>query len=140
MMFGVRVLEVSATQRAELEAIVARPSEHAGVARRARVVLWSADGLSGAEIARRLTLSPEAVSRIRHRFRTGGVGGLAEQPKSGRKDNKVPPAVVERVLQLAMSPPPAGRSRWTTRLLAKAVDLTSGSERVNEFETPVRVV
>ncbi|RYZ61827.1 MAG: IS630 family transposase, partial [Proteobacteria bacterium] len=98
----------------------------AGVVRRARVVLWSADGLSGAEIARRLTLSPEAVSRIRHRFRTGGVAGLAEQPKSGRKDNKVPPDVVERVLQLAMSPPPTGRSRWTTRLLAKAVDLTSG--------------
>lgn len=29
-------------------------------------------------------------------------------------------------MQLAMSPPPAGRSRWTTRLLARTVGLTSG--------------
>ena len=29
-------------------------------------------------------------------------------------------------MQMAMSPPPAGRSRWTTRLLAKQVGLTSG--------------
>ena len=37
------------------------------------------------------------------------------------------PAIVEaRVVHLAMSPPPAGRSRWTTRLLAKEVRLTSG--------------
>ena len=29
-------------------------------------------------------------------------------------------------MQLALSPPPAGRSRWTTRLLAEAVGRTSG--------------
>ena len=35
------------------------------------------------------------------------------------------PETVEAV-QLALSPPPAGRSRWTTRLLGQAVGLTSG--------------
>ncbi|HVK78880.1 MAG TPA: helix-turn-helix domain-containing protein [Kofleriaceae bacterium] len=86
----------------------------------------SADGVLGTEIATRLDLTPEEVSRIRPRFRDDGVAGLAERPKTGRKDNKVPPETVERVIQLAMSPPPAGRSRWTTRLLAKVVGLTSG--------------
>lgn len=81
--------------------------------------------MSGTAIAAQLDLTPEAVSRIRRRFEGGGVDGLAEQPRSGRTDNKVPVEVVERVVQLAMSPPPAGRSRWTTRLLAKAVGLTS---------------
>ena len=38
----------------------------------------------------------------------------------------MPRETVERVFQLAMSPPPAGRSRWTTRLLGKKVGLTSG--------------
>lgn len=37
MMHPVRMLEVSAEQRAELEAIMARPSAHAGVVRRDRV-------------------------------------------------------------------------------------------------------
>src|SRR6185436_2810907 len=39
----------------------------------------------------------------------------------------VPPETVERIVQMALSPPPAGRSRWTTRLLAREVHLTSST-------------
>lgn len=120
-----RLIKLSARKRAELEATIAKPSARAGLVRRARVVLLSADGVSGVEIATRLDLTPEAVSRIRRRFLDDGVDGLADRPKSGRTDNKVPPEKIERLVQLAMSPPPAGRSRWTTRLLAKALGLTS---------------
>jgi len=119
-------MKVRPRQRQQLEEIVARPSAPAGLVRRARVVLLSADGLPGREIAVRLDLSAEQVSRIRTRFRTEGVDGVSARPKSGRKDHAVPPATVDRIVQLAMSPPPAGRSRWTTRLLAKKVGLTSG--------------
>jgi transposase len=120
------VVVLTAKQRRELEQLVARATESAQVIRRAHVVLWSADGVAGADIARRLHLSAEAVSRIRRRFLDGGVAGLATRPKGGRTDHAVPAATVERVVELAMSPPPAGRSRWTTRLLAKEVGLTSG--------------
>jgi transposase len=123
-----QIIEIKLTteQRQELQALIARPSESAGLVRRARVVLLSASGVSGREIALRLDLTPEHVSKIRSRFRAEGVGGLTERPKAGRKDHAVPAATVERIVQLAMSPPPAGRSRWTTRLLAKEVGLTSG--------------
>jgi transposase len=117
---------LSPTQRHELQSLVTRASESAGVVRRAHVVLWSADGVSGQEIAERLRLTPEAVSRIRRRFLDSGVVGLQTQPKAGRKDHAVPAATVERVIELAMSPPPAGRTRWTTRLLGKEVDLSAG--------------
>ena len=120
------LIKLTAKRRAELQATVAKSSAAAGVVRRARVVLLSADGVSGTDIATRLDLTPEAVSRIRRRFREMGVAGLAERLKSGRKDNRVPPATIERIVQLAMSPPPAGRSRWTTRLLAKVVGHSSG--------------
>jgi transposase len=119
------VIKLTEKRRAELEAIVARSSAPAGTVRRARAVLFSADGVSGTDIATRLDLTPEAVSRIRRRFVDQGVQGLAERPRSGRKGNKVPPATVERIVQMAMSPPPPGRSRWTTRLLAKAVGHSS---------------
>jgi transposase len=119
-------MKIRVNQRRELEEIVARPSAPAGLVRRARVVLLSADDVSGTEIAVRLDLSPEQVSRIRARFRSEGVAGLTARPKTGRKDHAVPRETVERVVQLAMSPPPAGRSRWTTRLLGKKVGLTSG--------------
>lgn len=120
------LIKLTAKRRAELQATVAKSSAAAGVVRRARVVLLSADGVSGTDIATRLDLTPEAVSRIRRRFREMGVAGLAERLRSGRKDNRVPPATIERIVQLAMSPPPAGRSRWTTRLLAKVVGHSSG--------------
>jgi transposase InsO family protein len=70
-------MKIRSKQRQELEEIVARPSAPAGLVRRARVVLLSAEGVSGAEIAVRLDLSPEHVSRIRKRFRTEGVPRLA---------------------------------------------------------------
>jgi transposase len=119
-------MKVSPSQRRELEAIVARRTEAAGLVRRARVILLSADDVSGREIALRLDLSPEAVSRIRARFRREGVAGLQERPKAGRKDHAVPAETVERIVQLAMSPPPPGRIRWTTRLLGREVGITSG--------------
>jgi len=109
-----------------LEALVARASAPAGVVRRARVILLSAAGMGGAEIAARFDLSAEAVSRIRRRFLAHGVEGLADRPKAGRRDHAVPPETVEQIVQLALSPPPAGRSRWTTRLLGAAVGRTSG--------------
>jgi transposase len=119
-------IRLTANERQELEAMVARPSSAAGLVRRARVILLSDRGLSGREIARRLDLSPEHVSVLRSRFRADGTAGLQERPKAGRKDHAVPALVVEQIVQLAMSPPPAGRSRWTTRLLAKEFKLTSG--------------
>jgi transposase len=119
-------VKLSVKQRRELEVIVSRRNASAAHVRRARVILLTADDVSGREIALRLDLSPEAVSRIRARFEVDGVAGLASKAKSGRKDHAVPADVVERIVALAMSPPPAGRSRWTTRLLGKAVGLTSG--------------
>ena len=117
---------VSAQQRRQLTAVVAAATAPAQEVRRAQVILWTADGISGAEIAARLHISAEAVSRMRRRFVDHGVAGLATRPKAGRTDHAVPPATEERLVELAMSPPPAGRSRWTTRLLARQVGLTSG--------------
>src|SRR5262249_44444888 len=52
----------------------------------------------------------------RHRGR-----GAGNAPESGRKNHAVPAATVERLLELALSEPPAGHSPWTTRLLAQEV-------------------
>jgi transposase len=117
---------LTSEQRRELEQLLAQATAPAQEVRRAQVVLWSADAIAGMEIARRLHMSAEAVSRIRHRFLDTGVAGLATRPKAGRKDHAVPATTVERLLELALSEPPARRSRWTTRLLAQEVGLTSG--------------
>ena len=123
----VNEIKLTTKARRQLLTIVGRPSEAAGLVRRCRVVLLTGDGVLASEIAGRLSLTPEAVSRIRRRFLDGGVDALFDRPKTGRKDHAVPVTVVEKIVDLAMSPPPAGRSRWTTRLLGKVVGLTSGA-------------
>jgi transposase len=93
-------------------------------------VLLTGDGISATEIAARLDLTPEAVSRIRRRFLDGGVEGLYDRPKAGRTDHAVAPEIVEKIVELALSPPPAGRSRWTTRLLARESRLSNSTVSV----------
>lgn len=119
-------ITLSRKQRTELEGIVSRSSEAAGLVRRARVILLSANGEASVEIARRLEITPEAVARIRRRYLDYGVSALPDRQRAGRKDHAVPVETVDRLVKLAMSPPPAGRSRWTTRLLGREVGLTSG--------------
>ena len=118
---------LTAKQRRALEAVLGQPSARAGHARRIRVVLLSADGLPGTEVARRVGITPSQVSRIRVRFKSGGIQGLADQPKAGRKDHALSPEIIEQIEQLALSPPPAGRSRWTARLLARHVKISRTS-------------
>lgn len=120
-------LELTPKARKALEAVLARPTSPSGLARRVRVVLLSADEIPGVEIARRLGLTQEHVCRVRQRFIDFGIDGLADRKKTGRKDHAVPQATIERIVELAMSPPPAGRTRWTTRLLAREVGHASGT-------------
>src|SRR5262249_56856113 len=68
----------------------------------------------------------EGVAGLRGGCEEGGGRGRVTRPKAGRKDHAVPADTVERIVALALSPPPAGRSRWTTRLLAREVHVTSG--------------
>ena len=73
---------------------------------------------------------------LRHSLRTdqreSGLGrcrlGIREcQPsaRAGREDHAVPAETIERIIQTALSPPPAGRARWTTRLLGRKFNLTT---------------
>ena len=120
-----RFIEIKLTdkQREELRSIVRRPSESAGLVRRARVVLLSDEGVSGREIALRLDLSPEHVSKVRSRFRAEGVAGLTERPKPGRTDHAVSVTAKSEGIwieknegrsQSGRSSCPASRRMWRT--------------------------
>jgi hypothetical protein len=71
-------------QRRELERRAAAYSgPHRDVVR-AKAILYAAEGISNAEIARRLDQSRQAVSEWRKRFCQEGVQGLEERPRPGR--------------------------------------------------------
>jgi transposase len=115
-------LRLRMSDRKRLEELIAKPNARAGHVRRAWVVLMTADGVRGREIATRLHLTAPQVCRIRARFERAGVEGLADQPKRGRGNN-VPEEQVRLVVSKVMGPPPPGHAQWSTRTLAKEVGL-----------------
>ena len=75
---------LTAEERADLEAIVASRSLPHGLVRRANSILLTESGVSVRATARRVKVTPPAVSNWRRRFREQRLAGLHDQLKSGR--------------------------------------------------------
>ena len=106
-------LQLSPLQRRELR----RLSQTAvgRVALRALMVLWRAEGQTPLEIAARLACHRETVSLWGERYRTLGIAGLEDEPRSGRPRH-FDPATRDQVEAVLAQPPPEGdqpRARWT---------------------------
>jgi len=70
--------------REQLMAWARASTIRAGFARRARIVLLAAAGISHTEIAERMGVSRQTVVTWRGRHERSGLAGLADQPRSGR--------------------------------------------------------
>ena len=118
----VKPLEISDGDRQELSRRLRRRQIPAAEQTRARIVLLSAEGLSGREIGKRAGVTAQTVSKWRIRFEREGIDGLADSPRSGRPrtitDEKVA-EVIERTLQSK----PARATHWSTTLMAKETQL-----------------
>src|SRR5436305_9675878 len=113
-------VEVSAAERARLEAVVAgrnSPQKHVW---RARVVLAAAEGLGTNGIVRRTGKSKPRVRPWRARFAAEGVAGLLRDKTRKPGTPPLPAATVERVVELTRQGPPGEATRWTGRAMAKA--------------------
>jgi transposase len=120
-----RAVRLSITE-AQLEALrgqLAGKGLRPGHRRRVQVIMLTVEGLGGAAIVQRTGLSLSQVSRVRERFRRSGVEGLADRPRPGR-GNRVPAAMVQRILAMVASPPPLGVGRWSVGRLAQPTGLS----------------
>jgi transposase len=80
---------------------------------------------SDAEIAEALDTSASTVHRVRQAWVEQGLeAALSRQSPTGRQYRKLDGAQEAQLIAVACSAPPAGRTRWTLKLLAdKLVDL-----------------
>jgi transposase len=82
------------------------------------MVLMAADGLSNAEIGRRLSVRRATVSQWRSRFQQRRLAGLEDAPRSGAP--KVYTAQTEaRILAVLDEDPPAGHATWNGPLITQ---------------------
>ena len=78
------VITLSQREEAELRRRAARYTAPYMEVVRARIVLMAADGMQNKDIAERLMLPVQIVSKWRKRFYEEGLAGLDERPRPGR--------------------------------------------------------
>jgi transposase len=118
-------VEVSKAQRVELEAWLRTETIAQGLARRARIVLGSANRESIRELAERLEVSPPTVCLWRRRFGESGTAGLRSRARSGRR-RRISSAQERAVVSATMRPPKTA-THWSARRLAKEVGLSAAT-------------
>ena len=89
-------IEFSPAERTALESTSRRYTAPYRDVIRARIVLLAADHQENVEIARRLELPVQIVSKWRKRFFEERLAGLAERPRTGRRPGLPPSARVRR--------------------------------------------
>ena len=120
-------IEVSAADRARLEAVAAdrnSPQKHVW---RARIILATAKGVGTVEIMRRTGKSKPCVWRWQERFMSEGVDGLL---RDKTRPSRIPPLgaeVAERVVALTLADPPPETTHWTAAMMAKAAGISVSS-------------
>jgi transposase len=113
-------LFVSSADRARLAAIVADRNSRQKHARRAHVVLLTAERLGTAEIMRRTGLGKVSVWRWQERYIDEGVDGLLRDKTRPSRIPKLAAAKVAEVVRLTMEePPPGDATHWTVRAMAE---------------------
>ncbi len=92
----------------------------ARAAKRARIVLLAADGMSNRDIAEVVDLHYNQVAVWRKRYSEFGLAGLGDEERPGR------PVVYDHddvllLVKTVTEPPPVGATRWTMEALAEAM-------------------
>ena len=123
-------VELTPAQREELAALCRRQTAGAALVRRARILLLTdeahPDGRRrDVDVAERVDLSVRQMARVRRRFAERGEGvpltaAVDRKPRGPAPERRrLDGAAEARLVALACSTPPAGRDRWTLRLLAE---------------------
>jgi transposase len=118
------VVRLLPAERTLLGELIAAGTAPARTLTHARVLLKADRGADGpawtdARIAEAVETSPATVARVRRRWAEGGLDDALRRRPTGPRARKLDGAQEARLIALACSAPPAGRARWSLRLLAE---------------------
>ena len=117
-------VQLTEAQRARLRTLIGRGEAPARLLTRARILLKANQGEGGpgwtdAAIAGALDVHPTTVARVRRACVEAGVDAALERKRPDRVYARRLDGTAEaHLVAVACADPPAGRERWTLRLLA----------------------
>jgi transposase len=112
-------VKVSEQDQREVRQLLRAGMQQVRVVLRALALEQLSLGLSAPAVARIVHLTPQAVRRIGHRYRRGGLpSALYERPGRGAEP-LLDTSEKQRIIAMVCSQPPPGYARWTVRLVAE---------------------
>jgi transposase len=120
-------IQLSRSERRNLEAVVANrnsPQKHAW---RAKIVLLTAGGRGTAEIMQATGKAKTVIWRWQERFRDEGAAGLWRDKTRRSRIPPLSPEVAKRVVALTLAGPPPAASHWSGSAMAKAAGISVSS-------------
>ena len=112
-------IEVTKKDQKELRRLLAGGVQQVRVVLRAVALLHLAQGVSAPRVSRTVPLTPQAIRKIAHRYREGGLErALYERQRPGPAEILEDPQK-QRIIAMVCSQPPEGQARWTVRLVAE---------------------
>ncbi len=138
---------LTAAERARLHELLSRGTAAARKLTHARILVKADDAPDGpawgdAQIVEAFDVSRPTVERVRQQFVAEGLdAALARRQSPTQRRGKLDGEQEARLVALACSAPPAGRARWTMRLLAERfVILADDEEQPVSHETVRRTL
>src|ERR1700693_2217079 len=112
-------VELSKQERQELRRLLQSGLQPVRTVQRALALRQPGDGQGIRKVAANVGLTPKTLWLTSQRYRQGRLErALYERPRPG-KARLLDPQQRQRIVALVCGPPPAGRARWTVRLLAE---------------------
>lgn len=114
---------LSREEEHQLNGIASSRSLPYGLVTRAKIILMASKGVTNKAIGEKLDMSPQSVGLWRKRFLKRGIQGLHDELRPGRP-RSISDEQVARLIRKTLRTKPKGSTHWTTRLMAKEIDVS----------------
>ena len=112
-------IEVTTKDRKELQKLLSGGVQQVRVVLRAVALLQLAKGVSAPQIAGMVPLTAQAIRKIGHRYREGGLERALYEKQRPGAEALLEASEKQRIIAMVCSDPPEGFARWTVRLVAE---------------------
>ena len=112
-------IEVTTRDRKELQKLLSGGVQQVRVVLRAVALLQLAKGVSAPRIAGTVPLTAQAIRKIGHRYREGGLERALYEKQRPGAEALLEDSEKQRIIAMVCSDPPEGFARWTVRLVTE---------------------
>ncbi len=113
-------IELSLTERRELQSLARARKTGQAMARRARIILAASAGLENKAICVEVGVDANTVGKWRRRFAVDRLDGLLDEPRPGTP-RKIGDDDIADTIRRTLETTPPGATHWSLRSMAKAV-------------------